>query len=127
MKHAEKVQFDIANSDGNAFALIGGWKRAARREGWSEDDIEAVLVEAMSGDYDHLVQTIMGYSECVSLTIGTASSRTSVSMTVTTRATSTGTYPANAALAQHSHAIATFATALIDVRAHLAITIPNKH
>lgn len=63
MKHAEKVQFDIANSDGNAFALIGGWKRAARREGWSEDDIEAVLVEAMSGDYDHLVQTIMEYSE----------------------------------------------------------------
>lgn len=63
MEHAEKVQFDIANSNGNAFALIGGWKRAARREGWSEDDIEAVLVEAMSGDYDHLVQTIMGYSE----------------------------------------------------------------
>ena len=59
MKHAETVQFDIANCDGNAFALIGGWKRAARREGWSEDDIEA----AMSGDYDHLVQTIMGYSE----------------------------------------------------------------
>lgn len=63
MKHTETVQFDIANCDGNAFALIGGWKRAARREGWSEDDIEAVIVEAMSGDYDHLVQTIMGYSE----------------------------------------------------------------
>lgn len=63
MEHTEKVQFDIANCDGNAFALIDGWKRAARREGWSEDDIEAVIVEAMSGDYDHLVQTIMGYSE----------------------------------------------------------------
>lgn len=25
-KHAETVQFNIANSDGNAFALIGGWK-----------------------------------------------------------------------------------------------------
>ena len=63
MKHAEKVQFDIANSNGNAFALIGGWKRAARRESWSEDEIETVIAEAMSGDYDHLVQTIMGYSE----------------------------------------------------------------
>lgn len=63
MEHAEKVQFDIANSDGNAFALIGGWRRAACREGWSEDDIEAVLAEAKSGDYDHLVQTIMGYSK----------------------------------------------------------------
>lgn len=63
MEHAEKVQFDIANSDGNDFALIGGWKRAARREGWSEDEIETVIADAMSGDYDHLVQTIMGYSE----------------------------------------------------------------
>ena len=63
MKHAEKVQFDIANSDGNAFALIGGWKRAARREGWPEDKIDAVIAEAKSGDYDHLVQTIMEYSE----------------------------------------------------------------
>lgn len=60
---SNKIEFDIANSDGNAFALIGGWKRAARREGWTEDDIEAVITEAMSGDYDHLVQTIMGYSE----------------------------------------------------------------
>lgn len=63
MEKTEKVQFDIANSDGNAFALIGGWRRAARNQGWSEDDIEAVLAEAKSGDYDHLVQTIMGYSE----------------------------------------------------------------
>lgn len=63
MENTEKVQFDIANSDGNAFALIHGWKRAARNQDWSEDDIEAVIVEAMSGDYDHLVQTIMGYSE----------------------------------------------------------------
>lgn len=40
MKHAETVQFNIANSDGNA-----------------------VIAEAKSGDYDHLVQTIMEYSE----------------------------------------------------------------
>lgn len=26
---SNKIEFDIANSDGNAFALIGGWKRAA--------------------------------------------------------------------------------------------------
>ena len=62
MEHAEKVQFDIANCDGNAFSILGGWKRAARREGWSEADIEAVIREATFGDYDHLVQTIMGYS-----------------------------------------------------------------
>lgn len=60
---SNKIEFDIANSDGNAFALIGGWKRAARREGWTEDEIDAVIAEAMSSDYDHLVQTIMEYSE----------------------------------------------------------------
>lgn len=63
METTEKVDFDIANCDGNAFSLIGGWRRAARNQGWSEDDIEAVLTEAKSGDYDHLVQTIMGHSE----------------------------------------------------------------
>ena len=30
---------------------------------WSDDEINAVIAEAKSGDYDHLVQTIMGYSE----------------------------------------------------------------
>lgn len=58
-----KIEFDLANCDGNAFAILGGWRRAARNQGWSEDTIEAVLAEAKSGDYDHLVQTIMGYSE----------------------------------------------------------------
>ena len=58
-----KIEFDLANCDGNAFAILGGWRRAARQQGWSEDTIEAVLVEAKSGDYDHLVQTIMGYSK----------------------------------------------------------------
>ncbi len=58
-----KIEFDLANYDGNAFAILGGWRRAARQQGWSEDTIEAVLAEAKSGDYDHLVQTIMGYSK----------------------------------------------------------------
>lgn len=58
-----KIEFDLANCDGNAFAILGGWRRAARNQGWSEDTIEAVLAEAKSGDYDHLVQTIMGYSK----------------------------------------------------------------
>ena len=58
-----KIQFDIANCHRSASSIIDGWRRAARNQGWSEDDIEAVLAEAKSGDYDHLVQTIMGYSE----------------------------------------------------------------
>ena len=58
-----KIEFDLANCHRSASAILGEWRRAARNQGWSEDDIETVLTEAKSDDYDHLVQTIMGYSE----------------------------------------------------------------
>lgn len=28
-----KIEFDLANCDGNAFAILGGWRRAARNQG----------------------------------------------------------------------------------------------
>lgn len=44
-------------------AFIGAWARAARRQGWSDEDIDAVRAEALSSDYDHVIQTIMEHSE----------------------------------------------------------------
>ena len=53
---------------------------------------------------------------------------TSVNTTVKkTKTRSTGTHHANAAMVQHSHAIATSVTALIDACAQVAIAIPNKY
>ena len=49
--------------DGNAFFLLGAFARAARREGWSEAEISAVRDEATSGNYEHLLRTLMKYTE----------------------------------------------------------------
>lgn len=60
---AKTVNFDMIGQDGNAFVLIGGWRQQARREGWSSADIDKVVNEATSGDYDHLIATLADHSE----------------------------------------------------------------
>lgn len=42
----------------NAFMLLATWNKRARRSGWSDTQIESVLKEAESSDYDHLVETL---------------------------------------------------------------------
>jgi hypothetical protein len=49
--------------DGNAFAVVGKATRAARRAGWRKPELDAFKREATSGDYDHLLQTVMGWFE----------------------------------------------------------------
>ena len=46
----------LVGENGNAFAIMGACKRAAQRAGWTADQINDVLEEMMSGDYDHLLQ-----------------------------------------------------------------------
>jgi len=45
--------------NGNAFSIIGAFSKAARAQHWSGNEIKAVTDEAMSGDYNHLMATIM--------------------------------------------------------------------
>lgn len=59
----KKVTLDLTELDGNAFALIGAFCRQARREGWMKEDIDYVTAEMRNGDYDHLLQTLMKYTE----------------------------------------------------------------
>ena len=61
VNEAVKPELELAGGDGNAFAILGRARRAAREAGWSREKIDAVLEEAMSGDYDHLLQTTMKY------------------------------------------------------------------
>ena len=56
---ADKVKMQLAGLDGNAFALMGAFSRNARRQGWTRDEIDTVLKECRSGDYDHLLCTLM--------------------------------------------------------------------
>lgn len=46
-------------ADGNAFMLLGKCQRAARQAGWTPDRWTKLREEAMSGDYDHLLATLL--------------------------------------------------------------------
>jgi hypothetical protein len=54
---------NLEGMDGNAFGILGQWKQAAREAGWTPEQISTVMAEAMAGDYDHLLQTVMANSE----------------------------------------------------------------
>ncbi|MDC9721921.1 MAG: hypothetical protein PSN34_04005 [Urechidicola sp.] len=54
----KKVIGDLVGVDGNAFALMGHFQKLARKQGFENKWINSVLDEAMSGDYDHLLQTL---------------------------------------------------------------------
>lgn len=58
-KQKQKPRLQLSGKDGNAFAILGRARRAAVEAGWSEERWEEVRVEATSGNYDHLLQTIM--------------------------------------------------------------------
>ena len=58
-----KVKLNLVGLDGNAFSLMGAFQRAARRQGWSKEDIAAVIEECTSGNYNHLLVTLMNNTE----------------------------------------------------------------
>lgn len=57
------VRVSLTNADGNAFAILGRVKKAMQVEGISKDEQMAFIQEASSGDYDHLLQTVMKWVE----------------------------------------------------------------
>lgn len=58
-----EVKYKMVGQDGNVFYLEGGFARQARRDGWSDTDIEKVLDEAKKGDYYHFLHTLATYCE----------------------------------------------------------------
>lgn len=62
-KIGKTLNLELVGVDGNAHAIMGVFSRQARREKWSQEEIQSVLDEAMDGDYDHLLSTIMTYCE----------------------------------------------------------------
>ncbi len=59
----KKVRLRLAGLDGNAHSLMGAFSRQARSEGWTGREIDAVLEEAMKGDYNHLLNTLAGHCD----------------------------------------------------------------
>lgn len=59
----KKVNLTLFGLDGNAFNLMGAFTKQAKRELWTKEEIDVVLKECMSGDYDHLLITLMDHCE----------------------------------------------------------------
>ncbi|MCL7752456.1 hypothetical protein [Polaribacter sp. Z022] len=57
------VNLDLVGVNGNSFMIMGVFKRQAKKEGWTATEIEAVLEEAKSKDYNHLLATIENHCE----------------------------------------------------------------
>jgi len=61
MPHTD-ITVKLVGQDGNAYAIMGRVMKALRKAG-HEDLANKFKEEAMSGDYDHLLQTAMEYVE----------------------------------------------------------------
>ncbi len=59
----KKVNYVLVGIDGNAFSVLGTFRRNAQEQGWTKSEIDTVMNEAMSGDYDHLLATIIMHVE----------------------------------------------------------------
>lgn len=57
------VNLNLIDVNGNAFMIMGVFRRQAKSEGWYQEEIELVLTEAKSGDYNHLLATIENHCE----------------------------------------------------------------
>lgn len=54
----KKVEMALVGIDGNAFSILGAFSSNARRQGWSKQQIDEVIKQATSGDYNNLIATI---------------------------------------------------------------------
>lgn len=59
----KKVNLKLVGLDGNAFSLLAEFQGQAKDEGWNETEINEVLKEAQSGDYDNLLRVLSEHCE----------------------------------------------------------------
>lgn len=52
---------DLNGPDGNAFALMGYAKKWGKDLGYSPSDIELMISDMMSSDYEHLIKVFESY------------------------------------------------------------------
>ncbi len=55
------VKVSLVGRDGNAFAVLGAVRSQMVKAEIPKKDIDQFFEEAMSGDYDHLLRTVMKY------------------------------------------------------------------
>jgi len=63
MSNQDKPVVELVGNNGNAFAIIGACKKAARKAGWDKERISEFVDEMHTGDYDNLLVVAMKYFE----------------------------------------------------------------
>lgn len=58
----KKVKLELVGLNGNAYSLMGAFQNAARRQGWTKEEIKVVLDDATSSDYDHLLAVLVNHT-----------------------------------------------------------------
>jgi hypothetical protein len=56
-----EINVQLVGQDGNAFAILGRVGKALRRGGVEKAEIDEFMQEAMSGDFNHLLQVVMAW------------------------------------------------------------------
>jgi hypothetical protein len=62
-KPEQLAEVRLIGEDGNVYNLIGLCLEAGRRAGYTSEQLKCFKQEAMSGDYDHALQTCMSWFE----------------------------------------------------------------
>ena len=55
----KKVKLNLVGLDGNVMSLMAAFRRQAKKEGWTEEEIKPVIEKCMSGNYDNLLRTLI--------------------------------------------------------------------
>lgn len=65
------INIELVGEDGNAYSILGRCTLALKRNGL-RDEVEAFRTEAMSGDYDNLLRTVMAWFSVDTAEVDTA-------------------------------------------------------
>jgi hypothetical protein len=57
------IKVRLTGEDGNAFMIVGRVAGALRKGGVPRDEVEEFKTEALSGDYNHVIQTATDWVE----------------------------------------------------------------
>lgn len=59
----KSVNLNLVGVNENAFMIMEVFQRQAKKEGWNVEEIEQVMDEAKSRDYNYLLATIENHCE----------------------------------------------------------------
>jgi len=57
----QRPRVKLIGEDGNAFAILGACRRAARKANWTDEQWSEFETKATDGDYDRLLLVVMEY------------------------------------------------------------------